>query len=107
MPARYRPNRRGIGRMLKGPEMVKLVTDAAEHGAQAARAAAPDQTPYGEGLVASIHAEFRTTKGGNRKDRAEARVVADAPYAAAVQFGNKRTVAQPFMNAAITAIKGE
>jgi len=83
--------------------MARAVLAAAEHGADAARAAAPRDS--GE-LAASIHVEYAGDRGGARGDRVEAQVVADAPHAASVQFGTRYQRAQPFLGAAIDAIEG-
>lgn len=101
--ARYEPNHRGTGRMLKGPEFKDLVMDAAEHGASAARVAAPIDD--GE-LAGSIHVEYHGDNGGPAFDRVEARIIADAPHAAAVAFGTKHTPPNPYMQTAIDAIEG-
>lgn len=97
--ARYERDRRGIGMMLKSPGFAQLVHAAAEHGADAVRAAVPRDTGR---LAASIHVEDDGVVG----DRQQARVVADASHAAAVQWGNARVRAQPYMQAAIEAIEG-
>lgn len=100
---RYEPDYRGTGRLLRTAEMARVVLAAAEHGADAARLAVPRNT--GE-LAASVHVEYAGDNGGARGDRVEARIVADAPHAAAVEFGNARTQARPFLQAAIDAIEG-
>jgi len=99
----YVPNRRGTGQLLKSAEMARLVLDAAEAGADAARVAAPRASGT---LAASVHVEYAGNDGGPAGDRVEARVVSDAPHTLAVQFGTSRMKAQPFMEAAIDAIEG-
>lgn len=101
MAKKYTADKSGLRQLLKSSEMAQLVRDAAEVGADAARAAAPRGT--GE-LGNSIHVEAAGSSGGPKGDRVEARVVADAPHAAAVQFGNARVKARPYLNAAIDAV---
>lgn len=92
----YKPDRKGIGAYLRtSPELRQLLHDAAEHGANAARAAAPvDSGAYRD----SIHVE----DVGIDRDRQAARVVADVRYAADVEFraGSRRP-----LQAAVNAIE--
>lgn len=104
--ADYKPDRQGTGRLLRSSEMARVVLAAAEIGADAARAAAPDAPPYGTGLKDSIRVEYEGDRGGVRQDRVEATIVADTDYAAYVQFGTSRMKANPFLQAAIDAIEG-
>lgn len=100
----YKPNHRGTGKLLRSEGMQRLVMAKAEEGAEAARAAAPDAPPYGTGLVSSIRVEYGGDRGGPKKDRPVAFIVADTPYAAYVHYGTKHQKSQPFMQAAIDAI---
>jgi hypothetical protein len=78
------PDRAGLGALLRGPEIHELVMDRARGGAQYAARIAPVDT--GE-YAASIHADDGGL-GGPRHDRAVGLVVASAPHAAAVEWGN-------------------
>lgn len=93
----YKPDRKGLGAYLRqSPELRRLLHDAAEHGAAAARAAAPvDTGAYRD----SIHAE----DAGIDRDRQAARVVADIRYAADVEF--RRGSHHPLQQA-VNAIEG-
>lgn len=100
---RYEPDHRGAKRLLRTSEMARAVLAAAEVGADAARAAVPRQTGA---LAASIRVEYAGDSGGWRNDRVEAWIVADTDYAAAVHFGTRWQVAQPFLDAAVDVIEG-
>lgn len=83
-------SRRGntLGGLLTSPEVYAVLVTVANGVAARARAGAPvDSGEY----VGSIHVESQQQGGGKNNDRAEARVVATADHAAAVEFGNSRS----------------
>lgn len=95
-------DKEGFGELLRtSPELQAAMLKAAEDGVQAIRPHLPIGTPpddthpgrYRE----SLHAEIGT---GPKEDRVGARIVAGAPYAAAIEWGNKNVNAQhPLANA--------
>jgi hypothetical protein len=97
----YKPDRQGMGLYLRtSPELAHLLMEAAEHGANAARAAAPvDSGAYRD----SIRAEDAGIDSRGRNARMATRVVADVPYAADVEF---RSGSQRPLQAAVNAIEG-
>lgn len=88
---------------LTSPDAREIVMAAAEAGADVAKSYVSVES--GE-LRDSIRAEFYASRGGAKGDRAEAWVLADSDHAAAVEFGNKRTKARPFLAPVIAVIEG-
>lgn len=81
---RYDPDHEGLAGFLLSPEVRAMLLARAVGAAQYAQAIAPVRSGnYQE----SIHAED-AARGGPKHDRAAVRVVADAEYSAAVEFGN-------------------
>jgi hypothetical protein len=84
----YRPDRKGIGRLLVSQDMHRLVARAAAEGMRYAQSISPDAEPYGEGYIAS----FRVDTGGTVKvagsTRAVARLVNTSDHASLVEYAN-------------------
>ena len=84
------------------PRVGAAVKSGAELVSERASAKAPDRTPYGEGLVASIHTE--------RQGPAEYAVVAgdeDVFWGAFQEFGTVKQAPQPFLIPALEESKGD
>jgi hypothetical protein len=80
----------GFGELLCGPEMEALMRDRIEKCANAARAIAPEESGrYRESF--EVESGVEETLTGRR---AYGRVTNTAPYAAAVEWGNRRSPAQ-------------
>lgn len=88
----YKPDHKGIAKLLVSPEMHKLVGDAARRGLPYAISISPDAPPYGEGYIAELDVETGLTvkEGGNR--RAAARLVNNSDHATLVEFANGERV---------------
>lgn len=93
----YKPERAGLREYLRqSRELNAVLRDAAEIGAQAARAAAPvDSGAYRDSI--------RVDDAGIDNDRQAVRVVADIRYAADVEY--RRDSPRP-LGQAINAIEG-
>jgi hypothetical protein len=84
----YRPDRQGIGELLRGPEMRTLVHRVAEEAVPFAVSISPDAPPYGVGYRDAFRVEDDVAKVTRRGGpRAVSRIVNDSEYAAAVEFG--------------------
>jgi len=83
--AQYKPDRKGIARLLRSPEVQKAVRLRAEQAAVLARMRLPKET--GE-LSGSVRVEpIQVVMRGGKRDGWQ--VVVDAPYAAPVEFGTR------------------
>lgn len=80
--ATYRPDRAGTGDFLRGPEMQALVK---EHAEKIARVYT-DSLPVDSGNLRSNVTVKTTSRGGVKKDRAEAEVENSTRYAAAIEY---------------------
>lgn len=96
---RFRASYRGIGRMIRSPEMRAEMRRRAEKVKAAAEATAPvDSGEY--------KASFKVTsgaRGGFRKDRAYGRVTNTAPHAFYVEYGTSSTRAHHTLRRALRA----
>lgn len=81
---RYNPDIKGIGELMRGPEMRTLMNLRALGGLEYARALAAAHVRTGD-YERSLHTES-ITRGGPHKDRAEARIVADSDHAVLVEW---------------------
>ena len=84
----YKPDHRGIGELLRGPDMHALVHRVAAEAIPFAVSISPDDPPYGVGYIAAFDVEDATEevtiRGG---PRAVARLVNRSDHAAAVEWG--------------------
>jgi hypothetical protein len=84
----YKPDRAGVGELLRGPEMRAFVHRVAEEAIPFAVSISPDAPPYGVGYRDAFRVdddlEKVTVRGGRR---AVARIVNDSDYAVAVELG--------------------
>ncbi|WP_027944031.1 hypothetical protein [Amycolatopsis taiwanensis] len=85
MNVRFELDHDGIGELMLSPDMRSMLTDRARGGAQFAQHIAPRVTGQ---YATSIHAEDGG-RGGRKRDRAMTVIVASAPHAAAVEWGNR------------------
>lgn len=101
----FKPNRAGIGAMLRGPELQGLMREKAEKIAAAARSMAPVGKPPEDKHPGMYRDSFEVSSGvttdvqGNQ--RAYGRVTNTAPHAAAVEWGNSRSPAQHVLGRAM------
>lgn len=82
MSARYKPDYKGTGELMNGPEMQAVMREVALAGMASAVAAAPVRT-------GDYKSSFRVTAGshgGVHHDRAEARVVNDSDHSVLVEW---------------------
>jgi hypothetical protein len=93
--ARFTPDHRGIGQLMRSPEM-RFTMNAIAHreALPLAKALSPDATPYGSGYIDSWRVELKDVRIG-RNVRVSARLINDAPYAAAVEWGWDKSHGQP------------
>lgn len=84
MGVRYDPDYAGTGQLMRGPEMVALMTEAARRGEAIARTLAAGHVRTGD-YEASFRVET-SSRGGPHKDRAEARLVNDSAHAVLVEW---------------------
>lgn len=81
----YRPDHAGTRRLMTGPAMQAMLQARAEKGAAEARATAPRQSgDYAAGIEVDS-----TARGGPRRDRAEARIVATVPHSVSVEIRHR------------------
>lgn len=80
---RYKPDRKGTQEILNTPVMAKAMLSAAEHGANYARSISPRRTGT---YARSFDVQPMTVLIGG-KPRVAARLMNQAPYAAAVEWG--------------------
>lgn len=108
----YKPERRGIGDMLRMVGLQHELRDCAERMADAARATAPvGPADVVEHYKDSFRVESGVLYRGLGDSRAYARVTNDSDHAAAIEYGNFRTrketiQAQHVLGRAIDAAKG-
>lgn len=89
MSIRFEPDPRGVTQMLMSSKMQDAMVEVAESAAAYARSISPvDSGTYRDSFDVE-RAEFSTTRGGTRKG---ARLVNDAPHAAAVEWGQGRHI---------------
>ena len=84
----YRPDHKGIARLLVSPDMHRLVARAAAEGMRYARSISPDAEPYGEGYIASFRVEAGRTEKVAGSNRAAARLVNTSDHATLVEYAN-------------------
>lgn len=89
MTAEFRPDHRGVGRMLRADFMERAMRDRAEIIKGRAEATAPvgRAGPHQGRYKASFHVRSHA-RGGATRDRAEAVVYNDAPEALYVEFAH-------------------
>ena len=90
MANQFNADYRGIGELLKSPEMQAAMHAKAERVAEAARATAP----VGDAITDKHPGEYRDgfeVSSGTNRTRAYGRVENNVGHAAAVEFGNGRT----------------
>lgn len=90
---RYVPNRANLGEMLRSDFMRAAMEARAQRIKSFAEALAPVGDPATDphpGLFRSSFHVTSTNRGGPNRDRAEATVTNDAPYAQWVEFGTSR-----------------
>lgn len=100
MAADFRADTQGLGSLLRGPEMVRALTRAAQPGVEAFRATAPKRS--GE-FAASVE-----VRSANKRDRAAVAITFYAPYAAQLIFGGRHresAEAEAAVQACINAIE--
>lgn len=83
----YKPDKRGIAKLLRSPGLRRAITVTAEQGAAIARVRLPKET----GLLASSVRVEQTEVTVAGTPRVAAVIVVDAPYAAAYEFGTRRS----------------
>jgi hypothetical protein len=99
MAARFRASYRGIGKMLRSPEMQAEMRRRADKVARRAEAFAPvDSGQYKSSFTVSSGA-----RGGLRRDRAYGRVTNTAPHAVFVEFGSSTVHAHQTLRRAMRA----
>jgi hypothetical protein len=81
--ATYRPSFKGLGELLKSPEMVAEMVAAAERAKAFAEAIAPRET----GEYASRFSVAATRDGGSKHDRAAAYLINDDPASLSIEYG--------------------
>lgn len=92
MAARFKMSRRGVGQLLKSPEIEAEMLRRAELIKSVAEAIAPVGGP-GDPHSGAYRAAFQTSstrRGGRRRDRAVAKVSNTSYYARWVEYGTER-----------------
>lgn len=102
MAARFRASYRGIGKMIRSPEMQHEMRRRANRVKAQAEATAPVYT----GDYKSSFSVESGPRGGWYKDRAYGRVVNSDQAAFYVEFGTSRTRAHHTLRRALTAAGG-
>ncbi|GAA2108200.1 HK97 gp10 family phage protein [Streptomyces synnematoformans] len=100
MAARYRPNRKGVGHLLRSPMIRADLVRRAELVKAAGIAIAPVYEGPGNAVRGLYKASFEvssTSRGGRNRDRAVAYVRNTAPYARFVEYGTERVPAHHVM----------
>lgn len=106
MAARYNPSYRGLGELLRSPEMEAEMRRRAEKIKVAAEASAPVYTPGTHpGRYKAAFTITSERRGGARKDRAAAYVVNDAPEALYVEYGTRNNPAHHTLLKALDAAR--
>lgn len=85
--ARFNASYSGIGEMLNSDMIQRAMAIRGEKVKARAESIAPDATPLGEGYKYEFALEVGE-HGGEKKDRAFARVKNTSPHAIFVEFGN-------------------
>lgn len=85
--ARYVPDRKGIGELMRGPEMQGAMELACYAAIPIARAISPDAPPYGEGYVAAFEVDGGHVESVAGTRRATAYLVNDTDHSAIVEVG--------------------
>lgn len=84
----YRPDRRGMGEWLVGPEAHALVQAAAEAAIPIAKALSPDALPKGVGYIDSFQVDVAVESITRRPSRRAVATLANtSEYATAVELG--------------------
>ncbi|HEX4018182.1 MAG TPA: HK97 gp10 family phage protein [Frankiaceae bacterium] len=84
----YTPNIAGTGRLMRGPEMQRLMREIAEKGMEYARGISPVGDPRTDPHPGEYRDSFSVTvraNGGVHNDRAEAMIVNSSPHAVLVE----------------------
>lgn len=90
--ADYRPDHKGIAKLLVSPEMHELVTRGAEEGRRYAVSISPDAPPAGEGYIVSFRVESGLVEKVAGSRRAVARLHNDSDHAVLVEYRNDARV---------------
>jgi hypothetical protein len=99
MASSFRASYRGIGKMIRSPEMQAEMRRRAENVARRAASFAPvDSGEYKNSFVVSSGA-----RGGFRRDRAYGRVTNTSSHAVFVEFGSSRVHAHQTLRRALRA----
>lgn len=87
--ASYKPDYKGLGEILLSPRVHGLVDLAAIEAIPFAKGISPDAPPYGEGYIASFHADLGRVDNVTRRrgKRAVAYVYNDSDHAIIVENG--------------------
>lgn len=96
MGARYKPNRHGVGELLRSKMIAGEMLARADDIRVAAIALSPVGTAAWDRHPGQYKASWRVSlrkRGGWRKDRAVARVWNSAPYSPFVEYGTERVTA--------------
>lgn len=107
MPAKITGNYRGIGELLRLPEIEAVCRERAEAVMAVAEATAPvfESGPHPGRYKGAFRVESGTDNGA-RKPRAFARVINSAPEALAVEFGTVNNDAHHTLRRALEAVLG-
>ena len=92
MAAKFKMSRKGVGQLLKLPEIEAEMLRRAELIKNVAESIAPIGGP-GDPHAGAYKASFSTSstrRGGRRKDRATATVTNSSPYARWVEYGTEK-----------------
>lgn len=107
--ARFNASYRGIGELLRSPELEAEMRSRADKIKDRAELIAPVGKPPDDKHPGRYKASFNVStsrRGGDKQDRAEARVTNDAPEAFYVEFGSKKTPRYHTLLIATEAAKG-
>lgn len=94
----FKPNRRGIGELLKGPEAEAMLLAVMEERKGVAEAISPERTGHYKASFA--------VEPGVKPDRACAVLRNDADYAIDVEFGAKNTPRHRVLGRALGVAEG-
>lgn len=99
---RYVPDRKGVVEILSSPAMVSVLARVGQNGKRIAEQLAPVAT----GRYRSSFEVRVGTRGNGTRRRAKVDVVNVAPYAAAVEFGNRRGRGRRVLGRTQSAMRG-
>ena len=102
--ARYVPDRRGMGELMRSPEMQGAMELACYEAIPVARAISPDAPPYGEGYVAAFEVDGGHIEKIAGTRRATAYLVNDTDHSAFVENGAHGTEGHHVLTRAMHAL---